>query len=163
MGHAAGPEDIEMASMRASSKDSIHFDDFETSGRSSLRSVHSNSVRSAHTDSSRSMDFSAIEEEEEEPVISTCSGVFWLGVVACLISYMSDILVANIENGAAEQLHIPPAFLYTIIVPIVGNAAEHTSALIFSYRNKPDIAFGIAVGSSVQIALLVIPACVLID
>ena len=162
--HAAGPEDIEMASMRASSKDSIHFDDFETSGRSSLRSVHSNSVRSAHTDSSRSMDFSAIEgeEEEEEPVISTCSGVFWLGVVACLISYMSDILVANIENGAAEQLHIPPAFLYTIIVPIVGNAAEHTSALIFSYRNKPDIAFGIAVGSSVQIALLVIPACVLI-
>eukprot|EP00205_Picochlorum_sp_RCC944_P005681 CAMPEP_0182616628 /NCGR_PEP_ID=MMETSP1330-20130603/39016_1 /TAXON_ID=464278 /ORGANISM="Picochlorum sp., Strain RCC944" /LENGTH=72 /DNA_ID=CAMNT_0024836685 /DNA_START=66 /DNA_END=281 /DNA_ORIENTATION=- len=72
------------------------------------------------------MDFSAIEEEEEEeePVISTCSGVFWLGVVACLISYMSDILVANIENGAAEQLHIPPAFLYTIIVPIVGNAAE---------------------------------------
>ena len=102
------------------------------------------------------------EEEEEEPVISTCSGVFWLGVVAVLISYMSDILVANIEAGAAEQLHIPSGFLYTIIVPIVGNAAEHTSALIFSYRNKPDIAFGIAVGSSVQIALLVIPACVLI-
>jgi Ca2+:H+ antiporter len=102
------------------------------------------------------------EEEEEEPVISTCSGVFWLGVVAIFISYMSDILVASIEDGAAEKLHVPSGFLYTIIVPIVGNAAEHTSALIFSYRNKPDIAFGIAVGSSVQIALLVIPACVLI-
>ncbi|QDZ17562.1 sodium/calcium exchanger protein [Chloropicon primus] len=102
------------------------------------------------------------EEEEEAPVISTLSGVLWLGLVAILISVMSDILVDNIEAGAAQELHVPSSFLYTIIVPIVGNAAEHTSALIFSYRDKPDIAFGIAVGSSVQIALLVIPACVLI-
>ena len=102
------------------------------------------------------------DEDEEEPVLSTWAGVFWLAVVAVLISFMSDILVDNIERGAAEDLGVPSGFLYTIIVPIVGNAAEHTSALIFSHRNKPDIAFGIAVGSSVQIALMVIPACVLI-
>jgi len=117
--------------------------------------------------SGRSFDMASIvvddeDDEEEVPVLSTWSGIVWLGLVAVLISYMSDLLVDNIEAGAAEQLHMPPGFLYTIIVPIVGNAAEHTSALIFSYRNKPDIAFGIAVGSSVQIALLVIPACVLI-
>ena len=99
----------------------------------------------------------AEDEDEEEPVLSTWAGVFWLAVVAVLISFMSDI-----ERGAAEDLGVPSGFLYTIIVPIVGNAAEHTSALIFSHRNKPDIAFGIAVGSSVQIALMVIPACVLI-
>ena len=104
----------------------------------------------------------AEDEDEEEPVLSTWAGVFWLAVVAVLISFMSDILVDNIERGAAEDLGVPSGFLYTIIVPIVGNAAEHTSALIFSHRNKPDIAFGIAVGSSVQIALMVIPACVLI-
>lgn len=48
------------------------------------------------------------------------------------------------------------------MIPIVGNAAEHASAVMFAYRNKMDIALGVAIGSSVQIALSVIPACCLI-
>ena len=102
------------------------------------------------------------EEEEEDEPMSTCSGIFWLGVIAILISWLSDILVDDIRDGAAEQLHLPSSFLYAIVLPIVGNAAEHSSALIFSYKNKPEIAFGIAVGSSVQVALMVIPLTVLV-
>eukprot|EP00216_Chloropicon_sp_CCMP2111_P006201 CAMPEP_0198242012 /NCGR_PEP_ID=MMETSP1446-20131203/8637_1 /TAXON_ID=1461542 ORGANISM="Unidentified sp, Strain CCMP2111" /NCGR_SAMPLE_ID=MMETSP1446 /ASSEMBLY_ACC=CAM_ASM_001112 /LENGTH=534 /DNA_ID=CAMNT_0043925109 /DNA_START=320 /DNA_END=1924 /DNA_ORIENTATION=+ len=101
------------------------------------------------------------EEDEEEIYLTTCSGVIWLGVIAVTISWLSDILVDEIEKGAAEQLHLPSTFLYTIIIPIVGNAAEHTSAFIFAYKNKPNISFGIAVGSSIQVALLVMPVCVL--
>jgi len=168
----ATPADIEMAV-----KSPMDFADFESSagplhsthgGGGSGRSwegpldPHQHQDGQAEAAAEEGAEEGAEEEEEEIPVLSTCSGVFWLGIVAILISYMSDILVANIEDGAAAQLHVPAGFLYTIIVPIVGNAAEHTSALMFSYRNKPDIAFGIAVGSSVQIALLVIPAIVLI-
>ena len=54
------------------------------------------------------------------------------------------------------------SFLSTIVLPIVGNAAEHASAIIFAYKNKLDIAFGVAIGSSTQIAMFVIPACVLL-
>jgi len=151
---ACNPGDVELGMLRLQHKPAVDLMIDEEEGEEQ--------GDSGRTFESSDLQLLKEEEEEEEPVISTCSGVFWLGVVAILISYMSDILVASIEDGAAEKLHVPSGFLYTIIVPIVGNAAEHTSALIFSYRNKPDIAFGIAVGSSVQIALLVIPACVLI-
>jgi len=57
---------------------------------------------------------------------------------------------------------VPALFSGTIIVPIVGNAAEHSAAVMFAWRNKMDIAVGVAVGSAVQISLLVIPVCVII-
>ena len=50
----------------------------------------------------------------------------------------------------------------TILLPIAGNAAEHASAIIFAHKNRLDIALGVAVGSSIQIALFVTPFCVLV-
>ena len=54
------------------------------------------------------------------------------------------------------------AFISVIILPIVGNAAEHASAVMFAMKNKMDIALGVAVGSATQISLFVIPFCVLV-
>jgi Ca2+:H+ antiporter len=56
----------------------------------------------------------------------------------------------------------PVAFISVIVLPIVGNAAEHASAVMFAMKNKMDIALGVAVGSATQIALFVIPFCVLV-
>lgn len=76
------------------------------------------------------------------------------------IAYLSDFAVEAID-GAANAWNLPIAFISVIVLPIVGNAAEHASALLFAMRNKMDIALGVAVGSSTQIALFVMPFCVM--
>jgi len=99
-------------------------------------------------------------DEEEEEVTQTFWGcIMWLGVISVLISFLSDYLVDAIE-GAAENMGMPVAFISVIIIPIVGNAAEHASAVMFAMKNKMDISLGVAIGSSTQIALLVIPLCI---
>jgi len=59
-------------------------------------------------------------------------------------------------------LGVPILFIGTILLPIVGNAAEHAAAIIFAYKNKMDLCLGIAVGSAAQISLFVIPFTVVI-
>lgn len=54
-------------------------------------------------------------------------------------------------QGASTALHMPMPFLTTILLPIVGNAAEHASAIVFAYKNRIEIALGVAVGSSTQV------------
>ena len=73
---------------------------------------------------------------------------------------LSDYLVDAIE-GAAASWDMSVAFISVIVIPIVGNAAEHASAIIFAMKNKMDISIGVAVGSSTQIALLVFPFMVM--
>jgi len=87
--------------------------------------------------------------------------LFWLTVITIFISLLSAYLVDAIE-GAAESMGMPVAFISVIILPIVGNAAEHASAVIFAMKNKMDIAIGVAIGSATQIALLVIPLMIII-
>jgi Ca2+:H+ antiporter len=77
-----------------------------------------------------------------------------------LISLLSDYLVSTIE-GASASWDFSVAFISVILLPIVGNAAEHASAVMFAMKNKMDISLGVAVGSATQIALLVIPFCVI--
>lgn len=49
-------------------------------------------------------------------------------------------------SGASKQLRVPMPFLTTIVVPLVGNAAEHASALIFAVKNRMEISLGVAMG-----------------
>ncbi|EOD19086.1 hypothetical protein EMIHUDRAFT_243314 [Emiliania huxleyi CCMP1516] len=76
----------------------------------------------------------------------------------------SDVLSLS-RWGAAAGAKVPLAFVSTILLPIVGNAAEHASAALdavaLAARNKPDLAIGVAVGSATQITLLGFPASVL--
>jgi len=102
------------------------------------------------------------DDEDEEPgLFGLWGGIFWLGVITMFISTLSDMIVNTIES-AAKGLGVPILFLSGILVPIVGNAAEHAAAIIFAWKNKMEICLGSAVGSAVQISLLVIPLCVMI-
>jgi len=80
-------------------------------------------------------------------------------VITVFVSILSDYIVDTIE-GAAVALRIPVAFVSTILLPIVGNAAEHAAAVIFAMKNKMELSIGVAVGSATQITLLAIPFCI---
>mmetsp|Transcript_22081 Transcript_22081/g.59567 ORF Transcript_22081/g.59567 Transcript_22081/m.59567 type:complete len:403 (-) Transcript_22081:282-1490(-) len=104
------------------------------------------------------------QEDDEggaEYVLGFYGALFWLGVITIFIAVLSEIMVDAI-SGAAEDWGVPDIFIGVIVIPIVGNAAEHAAAIIFALKNKMDISLGIAVGSATQIALSVIPACVLL-
>jgi Ca2+:H+ antiporter len=75
------------------------------------------------------------------------------------VAVMSEQLVGTAE-AAAEQLGMSSVFVGVIVVAIVGNAAEHSTAVLVAVKNKTDLAMNIAVGSSMQIALLVAPVLV---
>ncbi|RMF72224.1 MAG: calcium/proton exchanger [Acidobacteria bacterium] len=79
-----------------------------------------------------------------------------------LIAWMSEILVGTVEH-AASALGMTDLFLGVIVVAIIGNAAEHSTAIIAARKNRMDLSLGIAIGSSVQIALFVAPVLVLVS
>lgn len=94
-----------------------------------------------------------------EPPWSYRTSLIVLTVVTILIGAMSEMLVGAIEP-AAHQLGLTQVFVGVILVALVGNAAEHSTAILMAMKNKMDLALGIAVGSSMQIALFVAPVLV---
>ncbi|CAN1298420.1 Vacuolar cation/proton exchanger 2 [Linum perenne] len=101
------------------------------------------------------------QEEEEVPEITKWESIGWLAVLTLWISVLSAYLVDAIQ-GASESLNMPMAFISVILLPIVGNAAEHASAIMFAMKDKLDISLGVAIGSSTQISMFVIPFCVVV-
>jgi Ca2+:H+ antiporter len=73
-----------------------------------------------------------------------------------LVAFMSEFLVGSVES-ARESLGLTEVFVGVIIVAIIGNAAEHSTAVLAALKNKVDLSLGIAIGSSLQIALFVTP------
>jgi Ca2+:H+ antiporter len=78
------------------------------------------------------------------------------------VAYISENLVHTFEY-VAESFGWTELFIGVIIVAIVGNAAEHASAIVMAFKNKMDIAVEIAIGSTLQIAMFVAPVLVLIS
>ena len=85
-----------------------------------------------------------------------------LVLATALVAFMSELLVAEVDE-AAERLGMSQVFVGVIVVAIVGNAAEHSTAIIMAVKNKMDLALGIAIGSSIQIALFIAPVLVLLS
>jgi Ca2+:H+ antiporter len=85
-----------------------------------------------------------------------------LAVAAVAVGGESELLVSSL-HPAIEALHIPAMFVGLILIPIIGNAAEHASAVAFAVRRKLDVTLEIAVGSSTQVALFVAPILVFIS
>ncbi|KAG7663625.1 VCX1 [[Candida] subhashii] len=77
------------------------------------------------------------------------------------VSICADILVGSIDE-IVEKTGLSHTFIGLIVIPIVGNAAEHVTAVIVAMKDKMDLAIGVAVGSSLQIAIFVTPFMVLI-
>jgi Ca2+:H+ antiporter len=79
-----------------------------------------------------------------------------------LISWLAEILVRSVEPAAAE-LGMTEVFIGVVVVAIVGNAAEHSTAILMALEDRMDLSMGIAIGSSVQIALFAAPVLVLLS
>ncbi|OVA12328.1 Sodium/calcium exchanger membrane region [Macleaya cordata] len=99
--------------------------------------------------------------EDEVPEISKWESIIWLAIFTAWISVLSEYLVDAIE-GASASWNIPIAFISVILLPIVGNAAEHAGAIMFAMKDKLDISLGVAIGSSTQISMFGIPFCVVV-
>lgn len=99
-------------------------------------------------------------EENEQPSMSSWAALGLLVATTLLVSWMSELLVGSIEP-VTHELGLSEHFIGVILVPIVGNAAEHMTAVTVALKDKMDLSLGIAIGSATQIALLVAPALVL--
>jgi Ca2+:H+ antiporter len=101
-------------------------------------------------------------ESSEEPEWSRALAAAVLLGAALLVGLESELLVSAL-NPALQTLRISPIFVGLILIPVIGNAAEHASAVFFAIRDKIDVTLEIAVGSSTQVALFVAPAMVFIS
>lgn len=79
-----------------------------------------------------------------------------------IIAWVSEILVHSVEE-AAHTFGMSNIFVGVIVVAIIGNAAEHSTAVLVAVKNRMDLSLGIAIGSSIQIALFVAPLLVLLS
>jgi len=107
--------------------------------------------------------FQAQENQDEETTagMSIFAAATSLLLVTVLTSFCADWLIASVEV-TAKQYHISKSFIGLILIPIVANAAEHTTSIWMALRGKYELTMGICIGSSIQIALFVVPLLVLI-
>jgi Ca2+:H+ antiporter len=101
-------------------------------------------------------------ESAERPEWSRGLALGVLVAAALLVGLESELLVSALQPALAT-LRLSPIFAGLVLIPIIGNAAEHSSAVFFALKNKVDVALEIAVGSSTQVALFVAPALVFIS
>ena len=104
----------------------------------------------------------AEEATVEEPAWGLRRSVVVLLVSTALVAWMSELLVGAVEE-ASRALGLTEIFVGVIIVAIVGNAAEHSTAVFMAWKNQTDLAVGIAMGSALQIALFVAPVLVFLS
>jgi Ca2+/H+ antiporter len=93
--------------------------------------------------------------------MSRTAAVIMLLISTGLVAISAEFLVEAIPK-MTKNSPISQAFIGLIVLPVVGNAAEHVTAVTVAVHNKMDLAIGVAVGSSIQIALFVTPAVVLL-
>ncbi|KAG5088898.1 hypothetical protein AAZX31_01G112100 [Glycine max] len=99
--------------------------------------------------------------DSEEAVIGFWSAFAWLVGMTVIIALLSEYVVHTIED-ASDSWGLSVSFLSIILLPIVGNAAEHAGAIIFAFKNKLDISLGVSLGSATQISMFVVPLCVIV-
>ena len=100
-------------------------------------------------------------EHKEEHILSPWAAGVALVIVTVMVAVCAEYLVDSIDS-IVESAHISRTFIGLILLPIVGNAAEHVTAVVVAMKDKMDLAIGVAIGSSMQIALLVTPFLVVL-
>ncbi len=103
-----------------------------------------------------------LADDEEAPKMKLPAAIGMLVGATISIAILSEIFVATVEP-MAETAGLSKTFVGIILVPIIGNAAEHSTAIIMAIKNKMNAAVEIAVGSSLQIILFVVPVLVLLS
>jgi Ca2+:H+ antiporter len=102
------------------------------------------------------------EDAEHTRNWTTTKSIAVLLLATLAIAFMSEMLVGVIEH-VAEAAHLSEFFIGVILIPLIGNAAEHLTAVSVARKGKMDLALNIAVGSSTQIALFIAPLLVFIS
>jgi len=95
------------------------------------------------------------------PKWSSKKALVILLIAAAGIGLVAEILVSATEE-AVKVLGLSEFFVGLILIPIIGNAAENSSAIVMAMKNRMDLALNIAIGSSIQVALLIAPLLVLL-
>jgi Ca2+:H+ antiporter len=85
-----------------------------------------------------------------------------LAGATALVAWISEILVTTVEH-AGHALGMTRVFIGVVVVAVIGNAAEHSTAILVAMKNRMDLSLGIAIGSSIQVALFVAPVLVLLS
>ncbi len=106
--------------------------------------------------------FATDGQHEEQGSIGTRASIALLVISTLGVIWMAEILIHSIET-AASSIGLPHLFIGIILLPLFGNAAEHAAAVSVARRDKMDLSFSIAVGSSTQIAVFVAPLVVLVS
>lgn len=101
------------------------------------------------------------QEEQDEEHMSPRAAIVGLLLVTVITSFNADYLVSAIDD-VANQYSISKVFIGIVLLPIVGNAAEHVTSVWMAAKDKMEIALSVAVGSSIQICLGVVPALVIV-
>ncbi len=97
--------------------------------------------------------------EEEKPEWSKGYAILVLAAAMALVAILSEILIEAVE-ASIETLGVNELFLGVIVIAVIGNAAEHSSAVMMAWRNKMNLSVAIAASSSAQIALFAAPVLV---
>lgn len=100
------------------------------------------------------------DDDDEGAALSVRCSIFLMCVTTVVVSFVSELLVDSIK-GLVSDGSVPAGFIGVILLPIAGNACEHAGALRFAMKDRPGLALSIAVGSSSQVALLVVPFSVI--
>ncbi len=90
---------------------------------------------------------------------SVIKSISILAGATVLVAWISEMLVGSVEH-AAHAFGMTNVFIGVVVVAIIGNAAEHSTAIMVALKNRMDLAIGVAVGSSIQIATFVAPVLV---
>jgi Ca2+:H+ antiporter len=102
------------------------------------------------------------EDAHIENPWSIGKSVLFLVGSSALIAWMSELLVGSVEQ-ASHAMGMSQVFVGVIVVAVVGNAAEHSTAILMAMKNRISLSIGIALGSSIQIAIFVAPLLVLLS
>jgi Ca2+:H+ antiporter len=102
------------------------------------------------------------DEQERERQWSRAKAITILLIATGFVALLSEVLVGTIEN-VRDSVGLTEVFVGVIVVAIVGNAAEHSTAVLMAMKNKMDLSVGITIGSSLQIALFVAPVLIFLS
>ncbi|CDO95592.1 unnamed protein product [Kluyveromyces dobzhanskii CBS 2104] len=101
------------------------------------------------------------QHQQMKEEMSLTSSLVFLAISTVLVSICADFLVGTIDDIVVST-GLSKTFIGLIVIPIVGNAAEHVTSVIVAMKDKMDLALSVAIGSSLQIALFVTPFMVLV-
>ncbi|ESK84739.1 calcium ion transporter [Moniliophthora roreri MCA 2997] len=140
----------------------LFVDVVQTSSMSSKSSRSSLSREDTLPPPATTPSLSTTDSEHNHVKMNTSSALFLLFATTALAYVTAENLVDSLEGLVESHPEVSKEWLTLIVIPVISNAAEHMTAVVVASKGKFDLAMSVAVGSCIQIALLVIPVLILV-